>query len=165
MASKIYISEDEKILVIYDEGAVNILKLVRSGEPPKAMDTVFPEIAETLRELIPKKPITIKERVNAVMETKYGRGRGRCSKCGEAGHRAPTCGIAREAAEDDSAEDIHPKDNFMPPQTFGEQVQELKSQGMTSREVAELLGASVGKVNMYWVNPEGESKPIGQGMA
>ena len=134
-----------------DEDGKPVIFLRIARKPMAVPEVAGGGVQEKEKDVTEPKKQGIKDRVARSMDIKYGRGHGKCSKCGEVGHRATTCG--REGKQNDV------ETGEVPPQTFGEQVQELKSQGMTSREVAELLGASVSKVNEHWVNPEGERRP------
>lgn len=178
---RIYLSDDKRILAIYeDSGRITILNLKRevdedNGEGESVGGIGKGELhvdeASDRPEVMYDEPVSgdpplrgIAKKVAAYRGVNEGRAEQRCGLCGEPGHRRPTCGRRAKVESDDErpvgsfrhdseskAEDISGPMEEIPGQSFVEQVQELKSQGMTSREVARELGVSIGKVNDAWV--------------
>ena len=145
---RIYISLDKKWICLIDENANLAIPMKLVGEPISNMEgEARAEEAFEEEELEDEEEVEDQEPVPVAAPKKKG-GSGRwgtiCAKCGKKGHKEEKCKEEpadpdAEPAEDDEFDEIR------------ERIIELKSQGMSSKEVANELGVPVSVVNANWL--------------
>lgn len=126
--SRIYVSEDKKTIVVWQEDAAPVM-LTLIGEDAPVVSERPMEVDYTQPKPKPYKY----EPTEKQKKSGY-----KCAKCGTPGHNAKTCNRKKDdEPEVDTLELI-------------DKVAELKGKGLSSGEIAKKLGISLADVNDLW---------------